>query len=436
MLNFTDDRYPNQSEGFQIFLRGDVWWVRFSLKQQGQLRFSLKTKDGHAAELLAREKWATCCLLAEHDIRSNSKSFTKVADEFIAQLEREVKRGVRAEYQASQYPNIIRTYFMRYFDKRAIDQIRAGDIERYWDWRREYWISGPGSMHPYIIYKRVIKGRETRIRRAVKEGYPTDSTLAKEVLLFNQIFDFARRQDYLKQVPEIALRKSKVRKQKARPGFTLEEFRHLLDVSERRVHEDHINSHVRNDRTKLHAFCYIAGFTGLRPTEMFNLCWGNIEQRTVELVAGLPQNILVFHVRGKGKERETATMPEILTSLNLLKNVFMLEVGREPDGDDPVFANADGSAIKSFKVGLAQLLDAAELRTVDDGRQRSSFSFRHFYITQQIRNNVNPHVLARNAGTSTQMIDQYYSKIVATDEVSKLTPDWFGTRFQLPVKGR
>jgi len=140
------------------------------------------------------------------------------------------------------------------------------------------------------------------------------------------------------------------------------------------------------------------------------------------------QDVLIFHARGKGKSRETAVMPEVLTPLNILRNLFLLEQGREPEKPDPVFANLKGLPIRSFKAGLNPLLVAAGLRTASDGRLRDSFSFRHLYFTQQIHEDVNQHMLARNGGTSTKMIDTYYSKIRPTDEAEKLTPDWFKHR--------
>ncbi len=59
-----------------------------------------------------------------------------------------------------------------------------------------------------------------------------------------------------------------------------------------------------------------------------------------------------------------------------------------PKDDDPVFFNYKGERIRSFKKGLAELLIAADLRVGRNGKLRDSFSFRHFYITQQIREGV------------------------------------------------
>ena len=96
--------------------------------------------------------------------------------------------------------------------------------------------------------------------------------------------------------------------------------------------------------------------------------------------------------------------------------------------------NPDGSAIQSFKSGLAELLKAANLRETADGRLRDSGSFRPFYISQQIREGVNPHMLIRNTGTSGKMVNEHYNKILPTEEIAKLTPDWLKRRSNLIKK--
>ena len=132
----------------------------------------------------------------------------------------------------------------------------------------------------------------------------------------------------------------------------------------------------------------------------------------------------MIQARGKGKDRELAAMPETLTFFNLLRSLYHMANGNMPKDDDPVFFNHKGQRIRSFKKGLAELLEAAGLRTPRDGRTPDSFSFRHFYITQQIREGVGHHLFGRNVGTSSKMIDAYYSKIRRTDEIAQLIPDW------------
>lgn len=441
------------SQGYTIKDRKGVWYVSFSVRGEGQQRYSLGTKDRVEAERLAYQRWVHACMLVQNGQSLTHRGFSDVAEEFIATIEKDVEHGRKDGYHIARYVPVIRRYLIGYFGSRQIKAISASDIEGYWDWRRDYWLSGPGASQPGIEYTRTVNGRASDLRRPAKETAPSDSTMSKEAATLRQILTFAVRRGYLNAIPLFEYQKSKRRQDKSRPGFTLDEFKHLIATSEQRVAASHINGHVRNDRMRLHAFCMIAGLTGLRPTELFNLTWGDIETRKIEIPVEAPnevvvrqtrkglrrlplyrerepiiQDVLIFHARGKGKARESAVMPEVLTPLNILRNLFMLEQGRAPEKTDPVFANYKGEAIRSFKASLTPLLEAAGLRIAPDGRFRDSFSFRHFYVTQQIHEDVNHHMLARNAGTSTKMIDTFYSKIRATDEAAKLTPDWFKHR--------
>ncbi|WP_157946932.1 tyrosine-type recombinase/integrase [Thalassobius sp. I31.1] len=422
------------SEGFTLYKRppNGRYYARYSIKGQGQQRVSLGTSDPIEAERRAQSKWIKACALAEVGLSVNKKQFEKIAEEFITGIELAVQRGEKAEYHAKQYPTIIRRYFVEYFRHKLMSAIKADDIDAYWDWRKEFWITGPGSKNPMIQYDRVIKGVTTKIFRPVKEGYPSKSTLHKESLLLRQLFEFGQRRGYVTEVPEINVPKDKRRKDNSRPGFTMEEFMHLKSVSEQRVRAYEFtdadpsgkNQKTYQDRLRLHCFCMIAAFTGMRPTELLNLSWGDIEARKIQVENGEFCDVTVIQARGKGKERELAAMPETLTFFNLLKSLFYVANDQMPGDDDPVFFNHEGKRISSFKIGLAKLLIAADLRVARNGKLRDSFSFRHFYITQQIREGVGHHLLGRNVGTSSKMIDAYYSKIRPTDEIAQLIPDW------------
>ena len=386
------------SEGYTLYRRppNGRYYVRFSIKDQGQQRLSLGTSDPIEAERRAQAKWVKACALAEVGLSVSKKQFERIAEEFIAGIEQAVQRGEKAEYQAKQYPTIIRRYFVAFFRHKLMSAIKADDIDAYWDWRKEFWITGPGSKNPLIEYTRVVKGKTTRIFRPVKEGYPSKSTLHKESLLLRQLFEFGQRRGYTNEIAEISVPKDQRRKDTARPGFTWEEFLHLKSVSEARVREFEIsdadpdgkNQKTYQDRLRLHCFCMIAAFTGMRPTELFNLSWGDIEARKIRAENGEFCDVTVMQVRGKGKEREMAAMPETLTFINLMKSLFYVATGEMPNDDDPVFFNHSGERIRSFKKGLAELLIAADLRVARNGKLRDSFSFRHFYITQQIREGV------------------------------------------------
>lgn len=414
---------------FQLFKHNNSnrWSVRFSIKGQGQQRISLGTEDVEEAERLALEEWSKSKARAEMGLSVKRKKFSAIAEEFIDEIEFAVSRGEKDPYQLRQYAPIIRRYFIGFFDKLKFTAITAADVEDYWQWRTNYWTTGEGSKNAFIRYDRTINGRTTRnIKRPIKEGVPSSSTLSKEAILLRQLFSFGHRRGYTLETPHVRVPRSLKRRITDKPGFTLDEFLHLGAVSIQRMKEIEGNDgqeRVYYDRLKLHCYCMIAGYTGMRPTELKNLNWGDIGERLVETTTGQSANAIIIQARGKGKHRELAAQPECQVYIDFLKNIFMLQEKREPTKSDPLFINNDGKRMGSFKKGLAELLIAADLRE-DNGRFRDSGSFRPFYISQQIREGVHTQLIIRNVGTSEAMVNKHYNKIRATDEIAKLTPDW------------
>lgn len=116
--------------------------------------------------------------------------------------------------------------------------------------------------------------------------------------------------------------------------FHLIIFNYLRKISEHRVSEydDDISSErIYHDRAKLHCYCMIAGYTGMRPTELKNLDWGAIGKRDLGMVNGIQVSALTIQASGKGKKREFIPMPECETYLQTLRQLFLLQVHRDPD---------------------------------------------------------------------------------------------------------
>lgn len=420
---------PDNNEPFKLFKQNTSsrWSMRFSIKGQGQQRITLGVENYSEAKLLAWDKWHEAAALAKLGLSVTRKRFEAIAKEFIEEIEFAVERGEKEPYHARQFPPIVRRYFVGFFGNKLLTGIKSEDIEDYWRWRIDYWVTGAGANEPFIRYERTYKGRTISIRRPIKEGFPSNSTLSKEAQLLKQLFVFGQKRGYTIEIPAIGIARSNKRKVTDKLGFTLNEFLHLEKISQERIKElegDDKSKRLYFDRQKLHCYCMIAGYTGMRPTELKNLNWGDIEERPLVLENGQRYDALIIQARGKAKERELAPQPECLIFLDTLRNIFMLQAKRQPTGKEPVFFNNNGERIVSFKKGLAALLTAAGLREHSDGRLRDSGSFRPFYISQQIRAGVNTQLLIRNSGTSEKMVVNHYNKIRPSEEIAKLTPDW------------
>jgi integrase len=72
---------------------------------------------------------------------------------------------------------------------------------------------------------------------------------------------------------------------------------------------------------------------------------------------------------------------------------------------------------QAFQVVLRRLGLEADV----EGRKRSVYSIRHSAITWALQGNVNAVSVAKNAGTSLEMIQKFYDHSLSTDYISELT---------------
>lgn len=148
--------------------------MRFSIKGKGQQRVALGTADENEAKQLASAAWHESNALDKAGLSVTRKCFGTIAEEFICEIDFEVKRGEKEQYQLKQYLPIIRRYFIQYFENKSLSAIQTGDIKVYWKWRSSYWSKGLGKNQQYLHYERdqIVDGEVVpiKIRRPVKEG--------------------------------------------------------------------------------------------------------------------------------------------------------------------------------------------------------------------------------------------------------------------------
>jgi integrase len=408
---------------YKLFQRSGTsnWWVRFSIKGEGQVRKSLETSDAALAQRKAHEVWFEANYRTRNGLKSGATSFTKAAEAFIAVVEREVERGDRSAYHKRDIPPVIRRYFIPFFAKKDVDAVTQRDIASYIEWRKDYWVSGPGKDITEIRYER--EGRSIR-RPLAQKRVPTVSRQRGELVILRQIFRYAVGQGFLNngQLPEIAVPRAKIPTN--RPSFAPEEFSRLEAASLARLSDPAIHEHLRWDRTILHAQIMIAAFSGMRPTEMKNLNWGDVLDYRAGRKKPLKDRDIKLRVHGKAKSRTFVPQRAALSWFDVLWDFWVVNQGSAPANDDPVFSTRDGKRLGSSNNALTELFKHCELLTDYRGVRRTLYSFRHFYISQQLAHNVEVFHLAVNTGTSSGMIDKFYGQVTSDRMKEHLRPEW------------
>ncbi len=236
------------------------------------------------------------------------------------------------------------------------------------------------------------------------------TTLKGEMVIIRELFRQAARWGYCQplELPTVETRK---KQDNRRPGFKPEEYEKLIAKSIERINEHHeklkvikakdgriwtqkaVTETIRADRVRLHAYIELMANSGLRPSEAKNLTWGDISLFRETRHLPLYQQDARLAVRGKGKHGSAVPLYGALSALGMLWNLFVHHLGRDPQDSDPVFADETGNRILSFSKSLRALLVATGLEKDNRGVRRSSFSFRHFYISQMLANNASVHML-------------------------------------------
>lgn len=398
--------------------------MRYSIGGK-QYKKTLGTADEDQALQRAYEIWHEQSFRNKQGLSLDSHPFVEVAEEFIEKIVAEAERDERSKYHPIYWPPIIRRFPVGYFSDRPIETITTADIERYLEWRKTYWTTGPGLQVRTIRCER--EDGRVFIRPAPRRVAAL-STIKGEMVIIREMFDQAAKWGYCKPViiPAVKARK---KPDTRRPGFSPEEFERLLNKSLERISEPQqsvklikakdgrvwtqstLTDRVRSDRIRLHAYIEFMANSGLRPTEAKNLKWGNIlRYRETKDLPQFKQDARL-QVHGKGKHGDAVPLHGAIQALHMLWNVFVSEVGREPTNDDPVFADAQGNAIISFKRGMSALLKAADLERDHRGVRRTAYSLRHYYISSMLAQNVSVHHIARNTRTSIAMIDKHYAQV-------------------------
>lgn len=242
----------------------------------------------------------------------------------------------------------------------------------------------------------------------------SSSSKTKYMVTLKKIINHAYDRDILSQKPEMP---SVRLEQKPRPAFTageimdiyLESYKCLgKKVGDVRIHETFLN------------LCMFAYSSFIRPTvgELFSLKFEDCEIMSPK---DRPQYIKL-KVNGKTGMRITHCHHVSVDVLEHQNSLFERLYKRKPKPDDYLFFpdvadrnTAAGRARDMFRA----LLDKMEIRTDSDGRRRSLYSIRHSSIQHILANgDVEVFDLAKNAGTSVQMIEKFYTKYMGLSDVN------------------
>lgn len=376
----------NGSPHWQLRYKANGKWTRTTTKKT-----KLADAKREAMEIIVRAR-----VLEKEGLVVVNKRFKAVALLAIKRMDDELDNG-QGKVTYKRYKQAINGYLIPYLGRHNIDKIDYSLLNDFSMWRKEQF------------------GRE-----------PSQSAINTHNVALNRIFDEALMRGYItkSQVPYL---QNKGVSSDRRPTFTLSEYI-KIHRNLRKFTDTARNGNETLVRNVLRNYILILANTGIRAgTEAMNLKWKHIG---IENVNG--QRMLTMYVDGKTNPRKIYVKASVATYLNRIKELYdeIAELSFEKliakKVDMYVFRIDGKDATTRFGKIFGRFLEGIKLlKDKETDKDRTLYSFRHFYATLMItKGEVTTDWLADYMGTSPAMIKKHYKHLDLRDVAHKFVGKW------------
>jgi integrase len=354
------------------------------------MRFSTGKRDVEDAKRYACEAFDEAKYRERLGFALMVKRFDEIAKYCCEDMRRDLAAGVGKKVYTA-YIAVIETYLVPFFGQMFLTSITHKQIAEF-----ELW-------------------RNAKLKRK-----PKTSTLLTFASAFSRICATAVEQGWVSATAKFPKLNVRGERGGVRPAFTDKE------VTQLRQHlttwHTQAKGYTAEMRLLLRDLVDLLIQTGMRQgTESMGLMWKHIEWHEEKGV-----RYLRMWVKGKTGERWLiakhecvntlkrlqANQPDIasLTFDELIERRLPLLVFRFTDNNEPFEMN------KVFK----RLLIETDLLKGQADKDRTLYSLRHTYATNELLSGTDIHTLAKQMGTSVLMLERHYSKLTATMAADKL----------------
>jgi integrase len=406
--------------GLIIFQRSDVdhknWYCRVRIPDTKRYKtVSLKTARVDEAREMAFEHDADIRFRIKHQVPIFEKTFAEVALEYSAHLKKTAQSGQITMDRWQIVDGHIRRHLIPFIGGIPLDRVGEDQWTEYPFWRRQN--NAPTKRTYGQRRKKAKNSGSVESGAQLKAHTPAkDGTIRQEMTTFRAIMNFSADKGYIRerQVPKGKMPVDKGRREE----FTASEYKQLHTFARQWIKEGLREDHVWY-RTMTYNYMLIMANTGMRTMEARNLRWRDISSRVDR--QGRP--FVAFNVRGKGKFRELVAANNVEDYLNRIR-----AISKATGPDDHVFTTIDGEQSKTlYGLLIGDLLTKSGLLYSASGSRRSAYCFRHTYATFRLMLGTDVYFLAKQMGTSVQMIEKHYGHITPTKNAERILqgiPGW------------
>ncbi len=377
-----------------LFKRGDspLWQCRYKLEDGKWLRVSTKRASIEAAVSIATDLYDQARYRQRLGLAHTAQSFAQIANATLHELRLLIDQGKNKTAYHS-YVSCIERYFLPYFQDRRLEEITHTDIVEFEAWRNRQMGKTPKASTLNNFASAWSKLQQT----AVNRGWISDQAA----------------------IPKLSTRGEK---SKPRPAFSKDEIDKLLVFMEPWSKQGRLAAE-REIRPLLRDYVEMLLYTGMRHgTEALGICWNHIEWHTHEA-----KRYLRIWVSGKtggrwliAKHRAIEPLQRLHQRQPKLADLSFDDLLKS-SCNDLLFKTTTGYQPHRLDGTFKKLLRDAGLLIDATGQQRTLYSLRHTYATQELlTSGINIHTLSKQLGNGAAMIKRHYSKLTAIMAAGRL----------------
>jgi len=392
-----------------IFCRNGIFQARLYKGNRQYIYKSLKTRKVEEARKLALKHLYEMEFKQREGLPLQHKSFNEVIDEYITlrqsqyQKSLDVKTNSSSQQQTSVHMlrqiKRVAKFWREYCGTKSVSNIDNAVLQDYVPWRKDY-------------YHRMDEENRPRNYKI----NPADKTLEWETTLAKTLLKFAYERGYRGKT-QLPTYRFKAERAIVRPTFTVAEYWEIIKGMRRGIHETK-NKEWKYTKELIRDYVLILANSGMRVGEANNLK----DQDIVEFKDELGRKNYMFSVRGKTGRRIVIPRTSIVRYVERVRarnkvrlNETVAREVRSPkrkivDTDGWFFCMYDGNKIVTLIDQFNALLESINLRESRDKEKYTLYSLRHFYAVMMIKRGIPIFDIARNMGTSVQIIEKYYGK--------------------------
>jgi integrase len=406
--------YKEELEGGKVllFVRNGFLHARVYRGERRYIYKSLKTTDLNDGRRAATRLFYEIDIKRSEGLPIQQVTFSRVIDEYVRLREKHYEQSLSVQSNASfqdgisihmlrQIQRVVK-FWHEFCGTVAVDKVDNAKLTEYVLWRKDYYRRMPEDKRP----------KNHRIN-------PADKTLEWELSLGKTILKFATERGYRGRAP-LPTYTFRSATRIVRPAFPFDDYTRLYRRLQSWIRETDVPQ-WRYTRELLRDYVLILANSGMRVGEANNLTEGDLRQ-FYDLHG---HRNYMLDVKGKTGKRvvvpRTCCVRPIERTLRRnaewkARWAVMAEERRArgeivEEQQDWFFRMADGSKVTTLIDQLQTVLRSIDMETNRYGERYTLYSLRHFYATHLLRKGrVQIFDLARNMGTSVQIIEHYYGK--------------------------